>query len=118
MRFRPANISLINRRHYLPRLLLTLSSKRQIQKPPRRFEDVDRVTPYHLTYRYVLATNIRTTPQYGEMGWNSLGALAGGLAAAIWTFPIAFILIFAIQRIFAAERDIDNPTDAPPNDIQ
>jgi hypothetical protein len=27
MRFRPANISLINRRHYLPRLLLILSSK-------------------------------------------------------------------------------------------
>ena len=27
MRFRPANISLINRRHYLPRLLLTLPSK-------------------------------------------------------------------------------------------
>ena len=26
MRFPPANISLINRRHYLPRLLLTLSS--------------------------------------------------------------------------------------------
>jgi hypothetical protein len=26
MRFRPANISLINRRHYLPRLLLPLSS--------------------------------------------------------------------------------------------
>jgi hypothetical protein len=26
MRFRPANISLINRRHYLPRLPLTLSS--------------------------------------------------------------------------------------------
>jgi hypothetical protein len=46
MRFRPANISLINRRHYLPRLLLILSSKRQIQKPHQRFEDVDRVTPY------------------------------------------------------------------------
>ena len=46
MRFRPANISLINRRHYLPRLLLILSSKTQIQKPPQRFEDVDRVTPY------------------------------------------------------------------------
>jgi hypothetical protein len=30
----------------LPRLLLTLSSKRQRQKPPQRFEDVDRVTPY------------------------------------------------------------------------
>ena len=46
MRFRPANISLINRRHYLLRLLLTLSSERQIQKPHQRFEDVDRVTPY------------------------------------------------------------------------
>jgi hypothetical protein len=46
MRFRPANISLINRRHYLPRLPLTLSSKGQMQKPPQRFEDVDRVTPY------------------------------------------------------------------------
>ena len=29
MRFRPANISLINRRHYLPRLRLTLSSNYQ-----------------------------------------------------------------------------------------
>jgi hypothetical protein len=45
MRFRPANISLINRRLYLPRLLLILSSKRQI-KTTQRFEDVDRVTPY------------------------------------------------------------------------
>src|SRR5665213_1582436 len=34
MRFRPANISLINRRLYLPRLLLSLSSKKQIQKLP------------------------------------------------------------------------------------
>src|ERR1700691_1125218 len=50
MRFRPANISLINRRHYLPRLLLTLSSKGQIQKPPQRLEDVDRVTPYQVPY--------------------------------------------------------------------
>ena len=48
MRFRPANISLINRRHYLPRLLLILSSKRQMQKLPQRFEDVDRVTPYQV----------------------------------------------------------------------
>ena len=46
MRFRPANISLINRRHYLPRLLLILSSKTQMQKRPQRFEGVDRVTPY------------------------------------------------------------------------
>ena len=50
MRFRPANISLINRRHYLPRLLLILSSKRQMQKPHQRFEDVDRVTPYQFPY--------------------------------------------------------------------
>jgi hypothetical protein len=53
MRFRPANISLINRRHFLPRLLLTLSSKgkkqKTKQKPPQHFEDVDRVTPYQLT---------------------------------------------------------------------
>jgi hypothetical protein len=57
MRFRPANISLINRRHYLPRLLLTLSSKKQIQKPPQRFEDVDRVTPYQLPVGPPLALN-------------------------------------------------------------
>jgi hypothetical protein len=49
MRFRPANISLINRRHYLPRLLLILSSKRQIQKPPQPFEDVDR--SHHINVR-------------------------------------------------------------------
>jgi len=48
MRFRPANISLINRRHYLPRLLLTLSSKNKKQKQPHQFADVDRVTPYQL----------------------------------------------------------------------
>src|ERR1017187_1873242 len=46
VRFRPANISLINRGLYLPRLLLTLSSKRQRQKQPHQFADVDRVTPY------------------------------------------------------------------------
>jgi len=54
MRFRPANISLINRRHYLPRLLLTLFSKRQIQKPRQRFEDVDRVTPYQGRFALIL----------------------------------------------------------------
>jgi hypothetical protein len=34
MRFRPANISLINRRHYLPRLLLILSSKKDDKNNP------------------------------------------------------------------------------------
>src|ERR1700684_2867971 len=49
MRFRPANISLINRRHYLPRLRLYVSLKYKKQKLPLRFEDLDRVTPYQLT---------------------------------------------------------------------
>jgi hypothetical protein len=35
MRFLPANISLINRRHYLPRLLLTLSLKDNDEKQTR-----------------------------------------------------------------------------------
>lgn len=34
MRFRPANISLINRRHYLPRLLLTLTLKYENKNHP------------------------------------------------------------------------------------
>jgi hypothetical protein len=46
MRFRPANISLINRRLYLPRLLLTLSLKNKSKTTPR-FEAIDGVTPYH-----------------------------------------------------------------------
>jgi hypothetical protein len=64
MRFRPANISLINRRHYLPRLRLTPSSKRQMQKqkPPQRFEDVDRVTPYQLTVGRLFDRNPREQP--------------------------------------------------------
>ena len=41
MRFRPANISLINRRHYLPRLLLTLSSNYNDKTTPA-FADIDR----------------------------------------------------------------------------
>ena len=46
MRFRPANISLINRRHYLPRLLLTLSSKVEQQRQTHKSVPLDRVTPY------------------------------------------------------------------------
>jgi hypothetical protein len=49
MRFRPANISLINRRHYLPRLLLILSSKKDDKKQPQRFADIDR--SYHINGR-------------------------------------------------------------------
>jgi hypothetical protein len=49
MRFRPANISLINRRHYLPRLLLTLSSKYNDKNNPQRFADIDR--SHHINCR-------------------------------------------------------------------
>ena len=49
MRFRPANIRLINRRSNLPRLLLALSSKNDKgnnKNNPIRCAGVDRVTPY------------------------------------------------------------------------
>ncbi len=72
----------------------------------------------YLTDKSVLATNIRTTPQYGEKGWNPLGAFAGGIAAAFWTFLIAFFLMFVIQRLFAAKGDSDGPTGEPPTDPQ
>jgi hypothetical protein len=68
----------------------------------------------YLTERFVLAYNIRAYPQYGETGWNSLGAFGFGLVAAIYTFPIAFILIFVIQRLFASGSNMpseDRPTD-------
>jgi len=51
MRFRPANIRLINRRSNLPRLLLALSSGKSKnnendKKQPHRLRRVDSVTPY------------------------------------------------------------------------
>jgi Na+/H+-translocating membrane pyrophosphatase len=64
--------------------------------------------------RSALTYNIRTSPQYGETGWNSLGAFAGGLVAAFWTFPIAFVLIFVIQWLFAFEREADDMSDGNP----
>ena len=45
MRFRPANIRLINRRSKLPRLRLALSSEND-NNNPTGFAAVDRVTPY------------------------------------------------------------------------
>jgi hypothetical protein len=64
-----------------------------------------------LAERSALIRNIRTSPQYGQTGWNSLGAFAGGVAAAFWTFLIAFFLTFAIQRLFASGRDVDDSTE-------
>ena len=54
MRFRPANIRLINRRLILPRLLLALSSgkgKNNCKNNPG-FAAVDRVTPYQGKARF------------------------------------------------------------------
>ena len=49
MRFRPANISLINRRHYLPRLLLTLSLKYENKNHPT---DLQLLTgSHHINFR-------------------------------------------------------------------
>jgi hypothetical protein len=49
MRFRPANISLINRRHYLPRLLLTLSSNYDDKNNP---SDLQMLTgSHHINFR-------------------------------------------------------------------
>jgi hypothetical protein len=51
MRFRPANIRLINRRSNLPRLLLALSSKEETNNDnnknnPTECAELDGVTPY------------------------------------------------------------------------
>ena len=49
MRFRPANISLINRRHYLPRLLLILSSRYNDKNHP---SDLQILTgSHHINFR-------------------------------------------------------------------
>jgi hypothetical protein len=56
----------------------------------------------YLTEKSVLTRNFRL---YGDKGWNSLGASLTGFAAAFWTLLITFILIFIIQRIFAANRE-------------
>ena len=65
MRFRPANIRLINRRSKLPRLLLALSSKNgkkqpQRQKQPHRCTGVDRVTPYQSIFANGVDQETRT----------------------------------------------------------
>jgi hypothetical protein len=56
MRFRPANISLINRRHYLPRLLLTLSSKHENKN---HANDSKMLTgSHHINFRFAGNTDI------------------------------------------------------------
>jgi hypothetical protein len=51
MRFRPANIRLINRRYYLPRLLLALSSNSDKSKDNNKNHpiDVQRLTGHSIS---------------------------------------------------------------------
>ena len=60
MRFRPANISLNNRRHYLPPLQLTLSVKRQKQE--KRSDNSQMLTgSHHINFR--IACDTLETPK-------------------------------------------------------
>ena len=65
MRFRPANISLINRRHYLPRLLLTLSSKYNDKNNPN---DLQILTGHTISAKY------RPRSTRNQQGGNFLGS--------------------------------------------
>ncbi len=64
MRFRPANISLINRRYHLPRLPLTLSSSEK--------GDQRTLTGHYISllYRGPLGSDSATTTQPGEV-WET-----------------------------------------------
>jgi len=68
---------------------------------------------YYLGERSALDYLNRTSP-HPDPGWNSFGAAAGGFVAAFYTFPIAFIPIFVIQRLFAAGDDTVTPSEDPP----
>jgi hypothetical protein len=71
----------------------------------------------YLAYGSALDYLDRTSPQPGDPG-NSFGASAAAFVAVFYTLPIAFIAIFVIQRLFAADSDTDTPTDDPPTDNQ
>jgi len=51
MRFRPANISLINRRLYLPRLLLSLSSKDKNKDKNKNSDEQLLTGSHHINFR-------------------------------------------------------------------
>ena len=69
MRSRPANISLINRRHYLPRLLLTLSSKYNDKNNPN---DSQILTGHTISMSGLTVT--RAKPVYATWSSAELGA--------------------------------------------
>jgi len=97
MRFRPANISLINRRHYLPRLLLTLSSKKQKQKPPHQFADVDRVTPYHFRIGdSTTGTRIKSSSISPALLW-----MTSVFVSTAWIIISRFVVVLLAAQIDA-----------------
>ena len=71
-----------------------------------------------LAEKSALTYLMRTSPPYGDAKWHSFGAFVGGIAAAFWTYLIAFVFIFLIQRILASERETDSSSDEPPRDIR
>jgi len=79
MRSRPANISLINRRHYLPRLPLTLSS----------FEKNDQLT---LTGHYI------SLPHWRQADRDPASSRRIPCFHAAWH---VFVLVGSIARYFA-----------------
>jgi hypothetical protein len=68
------------------------------------------VVAYCLGERSAYTYLVRTDPQHNDAGWYSLGAAAGGVAAAFWTFLIALVPIFVIQRLFRPEGNTDEST--------
>ncbi len=68
MRFRPANISLINRRHYLPRLLLILSSFKE--------NDPRTLTGHYISfpYRWLRARNSPAYQVLNNTFWSASAA--------------------------------------------
>ena len=80
MRFRPANISLINRRHYLPRLLLILSLKYNDKNNP---SDLQILTgSHHINGRVVHKPGGASIPDIGRFFIPLLDATIYSLGTA------------------------------------
>ena len=73
MRLRPANISLINRRLYLLRLLLTLSS---IERRPAQLDRSLHITSVLSAIRPLLLSNVRVAGDSGSI--RELAAMRSG----------------------------------------
>ena len=79
MRFRPANIRLINRRPILPRPLLALSLKEETNNDKDNPDDVQRLTgSLHIRSLSVIAFYAACSANSGA--WGELSALVGSEA--------------------------------------